>query len=215
MPEGLVADLSLEGKAFVSLVAFDFLDTRVFGIKWPGFCNFPEINLRFYVCSMADTQERGVVFIRELVPRFLIAFLAKLIYNEPYQSCPMQSRSCLKDKSATLLTKHEIIYKGKRQSIEIETEPDSCLPEENSCEHFFKEHRWGFGKTRAGKTLRYEVEHPLWRVQKVLSYKLDFDFAHVYGEDFAFLNGRKPYSVIFAEGSQISVFPASPIEPPA
>src|SRR5438105_349004 len=63
LPAGLELDRR-DGSAFVSLVAFDFRDTRFLGIPWPGYCNFPEINLRFYVRRGA---ERGVVFIREIV----------------------------------------------------------------------------------------------------------------------------------------------------
>lgn len=48
LPEGLELD-TLAGEAYMSLVAFDFLDTRVLGIPWPFYRNFPEINLRFYV----------------------------------------------------------------------------------------------------------------------------------------------------------------------
>src|SRR3954464_3011883 len=80
LPPGLALDLR-DGQAFVSLVAFDFLDTRVLGVRWPGYRNFPEINLRFYVRHGAD---RGVVFIREFVPARLVAFLAKTLYGEPY-----------------------------------------------------------------------------------------------------------------------------------
>ena len=62
-----------DGRAFVSLVAFDFLDTRVLGIPWPGYRSFPEVNLRFYV---RHGDRRGVVFIREYVPKRLIAWIA-------------------------------------------------------------------------------------------------------------------------------------------
>src|SRR5437868_12171774 len=73
LPPGLVLDRRA-GQAFVSLVAFDFIDTRVFGIPWPGYRSFPEVNLRFYVrCG----EQRGVVFIRELVSPRLVAWLAR------------------------------------------------------------------------------------------------------------------------------------------
>ncbi|HEX4590209.1 MAG TPA: DUF2071 domain-containing protein, partial [Gemmataceae bacterium] len=48
LPPGLTLD-RWEGSAYVSLVAFDFRDTRVLGIPWPGYRHFPEVNLRFYV----------------------------------------------------------------------------------------------------------------------------------------------------------------------
>lgn len=65
LPRRLSLDMR-EGRAFVSLVAFDFLETRVLEVPWPGYRVFPEINLRFYA---RDGEERGVVFIREFVPR--------------------------------------------------------------------------------------------------------------------------------------------------
>src|SRR5437870_9067010 len=72
LPAGLELDRR-DGAAFASLVAFDFLDTRVLGIPWPG---FPEVNLRFYVRLRA---QRGVVFIREFVPQAIVAWLARAL----------------------------------------------------------------------------------------------------------------------------------------
>src|SRR5690242_1584313 len=80
---------AIDGRAFVSLVAFDFLDTRVLDVAWPGFVNFPEINLRFYVRGPGN--RRGVSFIRELVPQRSVALIARSIYNEPYVAVPMTS----------------------------------------------------------------------------------------------------------------------------
>src|SRR6516165_9719726 len=62
LPAGLQLD-HFEGRAVASIVAFDFQDTRVLGVGWPGHRNFPEVNLRFYVRNGLD---RGVVFVREL-----------------------------------------------------------------------------------------------------------------------------------------------------
>src|SRR5260370_5945784 len=45
LPAGIEPD-ARDGRAFASLVAFDFRDTRVLGVAWPGFRNFPEVNLR-------------------------------------------------------------------------------------------------------------------------------------------------------------------------
>ena len=81
LPGGATID-TLEGSPRVSLVAFEFRRTRVRGLAIPRHIDFPEINLRFYV---RHGGERGVVFIRELVPRRAIATIARLLYNEPYQ----------------------------------------------------------------------------------------------------------------------------------
>src|SRR5438874_7358527 len=85
LPRGLELDLR-DGQAFVSLVAFQFLDTRVLGLPWPGYRNFAELNLRFYV---RHGDQRGVVFIREFVPQRFIAWVARWLYNEPYLAAPI------------------------------------------------------------------------------------------------------------------------------
>src|SRR5690349_14480644 len=87
IPDGLELD-TLEGSPFVSLVAFNFLDTKVLGIKVPFNVNFPEINLRFYV---KNTEKRGVVFIKEFVPKFFIPYIANILYNENYSYVRMKS----------------------------------------------------------------------------------------------------------------------------
>lgn len=201
IPAGLELD-TLDGKAFVSLVAFDFLDTEVFGIKWPGHTNFPEINLRCYV---KHGNDRGVVFIRELVPQFMVATLARLIYNEPYLFCPMES--LVTSGVDTLDVEHNTIFANKLYTIKLKAKNLPSIPEDNSIEHFFKEHRWGFGRDHFGKTTRYEVNHPVWQVYPVLSHTLDWDFGAIYGPDFSFLNKEHPYSIILAKGSEVTVYP--------
>ena len=80
------------GTTYVSLVAFSFLNTKVKGLAIPFHVDFEEINLRFYVRSRgAEGWRRGVVFVREVVPRRAIASVARWLYNENYQACPTRS----------------------------------------------------------------------------------------------------------------------------
>ena len=72
--------------------------------------------------------------------------------------------------------------------------------------HFFKEHAWGYGTDRRGSSLRYAVEHPLWRVYPEAAALVDLDFGTVYGADWSFLTGRAPEHVTLAEGSAVAVF---------
>jgi uncharacterized protein YqjF (DUF2071 family) len=201
LPRGLELDLR-DGQAFVSLVAFDFLDTKVLGIPWPGYRNFPEINLRFYV--RRDT-ERGVVFIREFVPKRLIAFLARTVYGEPYLAAPMKSQVIQDQQQITV--EHSLEFAGRLNRLKVVASRPAVLPAADSVEHFFKEHKWGFGANRRGQCIRYEVTHPQWECYPVYSHELNWDWRGVYGEDFAFLGDVKPCSVILAIGSPISVFP--------
>jgi uncharacterized protein len=79
------------GETFLSVVGFLFLDTRLLGLPIPLHRDFEEVNLRFYVRrKSADTWRRGVVFIRELVPRRAIALVARAFYGENYVAVPMK-----------------------------------------------------------------------------------------------------------------------------
>ena len=191
-----------EGKAFVSLVAFDFLQTRVLGIPWPGYRNFPEVNLRFYV---RHGDQRGVVFIREYVPKRLIAWIARSLYNEPYRSAPM--RSAWGESSNGNQLRHELEIGGSVHSLEVDLGAEVLRPPEDSTAHFFKEHSWGFGQSRGGKLLRYQVWHPIWETRRVKALRMDWDFGAVYGPEWADLAELEPYHTAFALGSEIRVYP--------
>src|SRR5436189_3159445 len=79
------------GETFLSVVGFLFLDTRLLGLPIPLHRDFEEVNLRFYVRrKSADTWRRGVVFIRELVPRRAIALVARAFYGENYVAVQMK-----------------------------------------------------------------------------------------------------------------------------
>ena len=69
VPEGTTLD-SWNGETLVSVVGFRFLRTRLLGVPLPMHRDFDEVNLRFYVRAVTDGEtRRGVVFIREIVPR--------------------------------------------------------------------------------------------------------------------------------------------------
>src|SRR6187402_256733 len=74
------------GKCYVSLVGFMFINTRIKGIKVPFHVNFEEINLRFYV---KQGNRHGVVFIKEIVGKSAVSFIANTIYKENYETLPV------------------------------------------------------------------------------------------------------------------------------
>jgi uncharacterized protein YqjF (DUF2071 family) len=201
LPPGLALEMR-DGSAFVSLVAFQFLRTRVLGIPWPGYRNFGEINLRFYV---RQGEQRGVVFIREFVPQRLVAWMARLLYNEPYLAAPIAVAR--EDGPDRISLEYRLRFAGREQRIAVTGSKPAFRPTDDSTEHFFKEHHWGYGTTRAGQGIRYEVAHPVWEVYPVREHHLDFDFASVYGPEWGILQGAAPFSTVLAVGSPISVFP--------
>lgn len=90
IPAGTEAD-TWNGNTYVSLVGFLFGNTRVRGWRIPFHVNFPEVNLRFYVRYKENHEwKRGVVFVKEIVPRPAITFVANSLFNERYITLPMK-----------------------------------------------------------------------------------------------------------------------------
>ncbi len=210
LPAGLALELgapgALGGAAYASLVAFDFLDTRVRGLRVPGLVNFPEVNLRFYVRErVGGAERRGVVFIREFVPSRITCAVARLVYNEPYARASMSSRTGVSDGRISI--EHEWRFRGVTHRLRAAAEAKAAVPDASTAEHFFKEHEWGYGATRGGRLLRYRVEHPAWAAHANPSCALEIDFGSLYGGEWAFLNGAAPANITIAEGSAVKVFP--------
>jgi uncharacterized protein YqjF (DUF2071 family) len=202
IPPGVELDIQ-DGSAFASVVAFDFLDTRVRGIKIPFHVNFPEINLRYYIKYQG---KRGVMFWKELVPKYCIALVARKIYNEPYEAIAMKSSIELLQEGSQRL-EHIFSYNQKECRIEATFKEEKTLPGADTLTHYFKEHDLGVGVSHSGEAIQYEVRHPEWNVFDLIDYKLEMDFGHVYGEQWAFLADETPYCACLAEGSEVAVYP--------
>jgi hypothetical protein len=189
---------------YVSVVGFMFLNTKVLGAKIPFHINFPEINLRFYVKRKEDGKwKRGVVFIKEIVPKHLVSFIANTIYKENYQTLPMKHLWFEDDRSLNVI--YEWRHKGQWNKLAANCKPSSTEITPDSEEEFITEHYWGYAKTDKDRSTEYEVTHPKWKVYNVNRYSINVDFGAVYGSDFDFLSQADPVSVMLAEGSLITV----------
>jgi uncharacterized protein YqjF (DUF2071 family) len=202
VPPGVEVD-RLGGEARVSLVAFDFTRTRLYGLAIPGHTRFPEINLRFYV---RDGDDRGIVFIREFVPRRAVAVVARIRYNEPYRRIPMRSAVRPAGRSGERLRVTHA-FAGGTSRVTAEVDARGALPAEGSDERWLTHQEFGFGRTRRGARRRYRVEHPVWPLHPVRELALDVDFAGLYGPEWAFLGDSEPSHVTFAAGSAVALFP--------
>lgn len=204
LPSGIELDF-YQGHCYVSLVGFLFDRVRVKGIPIPFHTSFEEVNLRFYVnrTEPDGTRKRGVVFIREFVPRNAIAFIAHLFYEEPYEAMPMgHSNHTTPD---ALFVSYRWGDAKNLQRITVEALPDLRSIEPGSEEEFITEHFWGYTKRSDGATYEYGVQHPRWKAYTIRNSALEVDFGALYGPVFADLNNRKPDSILLAEGSAVKV----------
>jgi uncharacterized protein YqjF (DUF2071 family) len=193
-----------QGKHLVSLVGFMFVNTRLFGVPIPFLGNFEEVNLRFYVKRKTmDGWQRGVVFVNESVPYAVVAWLANALYKEHYTSLKTWHRWAIEHSRQTIAYGWQ--KEGKAMGVEVIADLLPRPMEPGSEETFIFEHYFGYTRVSETKTLEYKVNHPSWLVFKVDNYKIDCDFAHMYGEEFSTLNQAKPSSVFLAEGSEVTV----------
>lgn len=191
--------------AYISLVGFMFLNTRVKGFKVPWHSNFEEVNLRFYVRYKDNGEwKRGVSFISEIVPKPAISFIANTLYHEKYRCLPMNNKLEIKDNWQYLT--YSWRYEDDENRISAVTETNSIPIVSGSQEEFIAEHYWGYSKYNNATTYEYKVAHPRWNVFPVKEYSIKCEFGKLYGAKFNFLKHNNPHSIFVAEGSPVEVY---------
>ncbi len=204
IPKGTELDL-LDGSVFISLVGLRFVDTRVFGIPALLTRNFDEVNLRFYVKRHFGSQTReGVAFIGEIINSRMVTWIAKFLYGENYSARNISSQINEEDDVVTKVT-YEIFMNGIRNEMSAIIQPDIGMPENMDLNRGLVEQYWGYSRTRKGKTIEYEVEHPRWPIYSASECSINFDFGALYGEEYGFLSDCEPTSIFYCPGSDIKV----------
>jgi len=200
VPKGTELDFH-ESRCFVSLVGFMFLDTRVLGLPVPFHINFEEVNLRFYVKRETESEiRRGVVFVKEIVPRFAIAAVARIFFDEPYEAWKMSHTK----------TENELSYSWRKgesnNTLSVRIGKRLGVPDADSHGEFIIEHYWGYTKRGRDRTDEYKVEHPKWELFAAEKPFINVDFDKTYSREFGFLTDAEPHSVLLAKGSEITVY---------
>jgi uncharacterized protein YqjF (DUF2071 family) len=207
VPPGTELD-SWNGQTFVSMVGFLFLNTRVLGVPVPFHVDFEEVNLRFYVRRQTGHEcRRGVVFIKEIVPKTAIAKIARAVYNENYISLPMRHIIGYSDAApeASFSVEYGWRFNDRWNSLSVTTQGAAQAIASGSEEEFITEHYWGYSSQKDNGCVEYQVEHPSWRVWQARESVLDCDIVALYGQAFVEYLQATPSSAFLAEGSPVSV----------
>lgn len=204
LPAGTTIDL-FNGKCYVSLVGFLFLDTRIRGISYPLHTNFEEFNLRFYVqFKQGDTVKRGVVFVKEIVPRRMITYVARWLYGERYYYHPM--RHSIHQQGELMAVKYAFLHNMEWNHIQVLAAQTPLPLVPGSLAAFITEHYWGYTRKNTHTTSEYQVQHPAWNIHEVAEYDIACNTRSLYGDAFHEYLAGKPDSVFMADGSGVSVF---------
>ena len=203
LPAGTELDL-WNGTCYVSLIGFLFKNVRLLGLAIPFHTEFEEVNLRFYVRYQDNgVWKRGVVFIKEIVPKYALTIIANTFYNENYQTLPMKHKWDFTRDGLSITYNWRV--KGKWQGLSVLADSNLSEIAADSEPEFITEHYWGYSKQNNSVTNEYEVRHPKWGQYAIQSYQINVDFGLTYGDHFKFLNHTTPTSIFLAEGSEISI----------
>lgn len=208
VPVGTELD-TWHGRTFVSLVGFQFLGTRVWGIAIPFHQDFDEVNLRFYVRRKTDQGwRRAVVFVRELAPRRAIAWTARLLFGENYLTVPMRHHIELPNGDPRALRRVGYSWRlaGQDQRLELTIAGVGRPAREGSLEEFIIEHYWGYSGGAGRRTIEYRVDHPPWKLWPARAARFDADIARLYGERFVESLSVPPASAFLADGSPVTLY---------
>jgi len=207
VPPGTELD-QFAGKTYVSLVGFRFLRTRVRGLWIPFHSDFDEVNLRFYVKRAGiSPPRRGVVFVREIVPRYAIAKVAQVVYHEKYIALPM-SHQVIEPTSehGRMQAEYRWRYQGQWNRLHVECSGRPALAPEGSLDQFITEHYWGYAAQPDGGCLEYRVAHDPWRIWTAAQASFQGDPPGLYGPELARCLGAEPNSAFVAEGSAVTIY---------
>lgn len=202
-----------EDRCYLSLVGFMFKNVKVLGMRIPFHLHFEEVNLRFYVkFKDGDEWKRGVVFIKELVPKPAIALVANTLYGENYQSMPMRHEWKAAD-DGRLEVSYGWKTGGNWDSFSVTAVNEATDLETGSEQEFITQHFWGYTRLGEKSTLEYHVEHPAWKLYTVEDYNICVSGDKLYGQPFGQILAQCPESVYLAEGSEIVVRKGRKISP--
>lgn len=192
------------GVHYVSLVGFLFKNTKVGGIGFPFHRTFEEVNLRFYVRYKEQGEwKRGVVFMKEIVPKHMITFVANTIYKEKYATHPM--KHVWQTEGDQLKVEYYWKVGQDWNYLKAAADKKPAPLKEGSEEAFITEHYWGYTHVNDACTGVYEVAHPKWYIHKVNEYQVACSTAVLYGDAFAEALSVPPLSVFLCDGSPIQV----------
>jgi hypothetical protein len=207
LPRGVELD-TWDDKCLVSMVGLQFRDNRVLGVPLPFYRGYPQVNFRFYVRRRAGGQWRpGVVFIKQIVPRKLVALVARRVYQEKFIAAPVRhwvEAGPVAERVRRVSYQWFSHQEWNRMSVSVSGQPKPSGV--GSLEEFVAERYYGYNQQRDGSTLEYHIEHPRWRIWCADRPELACDVAALYGTEFVESLSGQPVSAFAAEGSEVAVY---------
>jgi uncharacterized protein YqjF (DUF2071 family) len=196
VPPGVELDL-WEGRPLVNVVALRFLGPRVAGRRLPGLDGFAQLNLRTFVRRGA---ERGVTFLRELVPSRLVVLAARVLFRQPY------GRHALEATVASAGDERTVEYRAGAQAPgRLRVTGRGAAAPTDALTRFVLERYCAYGRGPRGALWRFAVAHPPWATRTIRRLDVDLPWGALFGAEWAWLADRPPIAAVLAVGSEVGV----------
>ncbi|MDB5099065.1 MAG: hypothetical protein JWM80_3486 [Cyanobacteria bacterium RYN_339] len=188
VPRGTTLD-TLDGVAYASVVGFEWVRPRLWGIPAPFHGRFAELNLRTYV---REGDRLGVVFLKELVGMPLVAWIGRYVFQENFAL----------GRVAVEIGASRVTYRWRQGGLQFDAE-DRALTDAD----FFLERDWAYTAARRGPTMAYPVARSSGVVRAARALPAGTDWDGLYGATLAAGLHAPPVSAFLAEGAPVSVGP--------
>lgn len=208
VPAGL--ELSFwKDKTFITLVGLMNRNVRIIGIPVPFYTRFEQVNLRFYVRrKMKDGERLGVMFIKQVVPKKIVAAGARSIYREHCVALPMKHEYQIsaRRKEERFSVSYFWRFNDGWNEISAKTKGIPYEPKKQSLERFIAERYWGYSGLASTQVLEYQVEHPTWTLREVGDIVVDGKLSDFYGKTIGGLLKSTPDCAFLANGSDTRLY---------
>lgn len=207
LPENLEL-ASYKDQYLISLVGFQFQDTRMQRLPVPFYGKFIELYLGFFAQRNFEKElRRGWVFVRKIVPSAVVATVGRLLYNEDYINRSMREQiEAAQNGSGPYKVRYEWMNNQQWNHLELVAGSNvGYAPAPGSIEEYITENYGGYARRRGGGSIEFPVTHPVWEIWSCEHFEYVCDIKDIYGADFVEPLSRQPHSTFIASGSQVSL----------
>ncbi len=201
LPDGLVPD-TREGQAFVTLVGLQLVNLRVLGLPGPGFRRVPATELQVPVQERQAPARRGTITMQAHVPRRVVAWGARLLYDESVTVAPMQPVWREQEDSVKMTYRFDVA--GREQRLRVVGETPPVMPAPDTTTHFLQNRNWRYAGGD-GTLVRTHVDRPVAPVIRSREAYATVRWASVYGDPWAFLADEEPSHAFLVPDSPVTL----------
>lgn len=201
---GNLTPMTIDGRAYISLVGVELTKVRVLGLAGPGFRRVPAVELRVHVQpTQEDANAAGTWTVRAHVSRRLVAWGARLLYHEPVEVTSMQP--VRREPREHVEVTYRLDWNGREQRIRVRGERPPVMPVSDALAPPLLRPDWRYTTTRNGTLLRTRIERPETPIHRVQEHHVTVRWTDVYGKIGRLLTDRSPTLVLLSPGTPVTL----------